>query len=60
MIGKSFAAVTGRVLVLATFATGCTGQSPTQPSTSIGNLCRAMDRPDSWPVWSWGPDFTYT
>ena len=29
---RSFAAATGYALVLATFATGCTGQSPTQPT----------------------------
>lgn len=36
MSRRSFAAVTGTILVLAT-ATGCTGQSPTQPA-DIGNL----------------------
>ena len=37
MSGKSFAAVTGCVCALVTFATGC-AQSPTQPTPSIGHV----------------------
>jgi len=38
MSARSFAAVSGCLFVLAVFAAGCTGQSPTQPTASIGNL----------------------
>ena len=53
MSARSFAAVTGCLLVPAIFATGCTGQSPTQPTASIANVTTAPPAAvPTAPLWS--------